>query len=359
MYKAYSTVFGGGSQEVPEKGEKVSDPETLERAGRQLKEMDAELKESNAKLEDIKAQQEREQQSQDRENIQKKLQQEGKQLRNENLQQAVSLKKLLTTDKDLELVAYEGKKMGELGDLILGKKGQIYLFSENEKVIQAPSFDRIFAHPRKLHKELEKGLITICKLNDGSYYQPEHSVEVPPMIHTPEEGIVQAEHTTERYVEELKDMKRTNSMLNSKLAAMEKSVIDLANKVQEQDRIIDSTENMHDNVKSELERKNSEMEDILDNFDNMQNQMRRLSSEAGMWEQTAKGMYQTREEMAEKILNDMDKEEIDVAKEELQESIMLFQEYLQNQGTGGGNATQVSAEEIEDTGKEILGEAEE
>lgn len=322
---------GNRSSKPPEKREAGMSAEQLNNPSDIVKEADMELKEAHGKLEDLKSQQQREQKSQDRDDITKKLHQEQKQMRNQDLSSAVSLKKLLTADKDIDIVGVEGKKFGEMDDILVGDKGTIYLLAQNQgNVMQAPSYDRIFANPKRLHRELANGMVMICKKDDGSYYQPEFSQTVPKMIWTPEDGAIPTDHTTEKYIDQMSEIKRRNSMLNNKLAAMETSVIDLAQKVEEQERIIESSEKMHGNVKKELETKNEQIQGILSGFDDMQEELRRKNAERGMWEEMAKGTYKSRENMVDNMLEQVDKEDVDIAKEEIIKTLQLFEDQFDN-----------------------------
>lgn len=349
-------IKGSSKGEVPDKREAVGSPETLSDRDDVLQEMDSELREKDAKLEDLKAQQQREEKSQDKEDITRKLHKQQKQLRNKDLENAISLQKLHATDETIDVVGIEGKKFGEFKDTVIDEKGMIHLLSKNQgSIMQAPSYDRMFAHPKKLHRELEKGMITICKLDNGGYHKPEHSVEVPKMIWTPEDGVIQADHSTEKYIEQVSQLKRQNSMLNSKLAAMERSVVKMANYVEEQDRLIGNAEEMHDNVKNELERKNSEMQNIINSFDDMQTEMRRKNAEKGMWEKGAKALYGSRDEMVSELVEKIDKEDVDIAKEEIQKMAGVFDDLISDRAEKQSSAVpQSQNQEIEDTGAEML-----
>lgn len=320
------SAFEAAGKEVTTQKEVNIDQEVVSNMPKAMKKMDGERQSAKAELQKRRKKERAEENQQSKEDISEYLNQQNKELSRQNLENSVSLRKLLTAEEDIKIISREGgRTFGHVKDLVPDDKGTMYLISHEEGVVMAgPTLGRIFANPKKLQNELEHGLVTVNMNDDGMYVQGPETVEVPQMIYTQDEKWAVAENATEKYMKEMPRLKQEINSLRGENAFLERSMVNLADKVREQERIIESTEEIGESAWEQLEKRNEEIMETLYQFDDMQRNMKRMSMNVDTWEDAAKSVIQNREKMVNDLVADIDKDEMDVAKEDLQQTLQFL-----------------------------------
>jgi len=313
-------------KDVETKKEVSMNQEVVGNMGKAMKRMDGERQSAKAELQERKKKEQAEENQQSKEDISQYLNEQNKELSRKNLENNVSLKKFLTSDKDIEIVSREGgRSFGHVEDLVPDEKGTLYLISDEEGVVMAgPTLGRIFASPKKMQRELRHGIVTINQNDEGQYLQGPETVDVPKMIYTKDDKWAVAEDATEKYMKEVPQLRQQINKLRGERAFLERAMVNMADEIREQQRIIETTEEMGESAWEQLEKRNDEMMETLHQFDDMQRNMKRMSMNVDTWEDAAKSVIQNREKMVDDLVDDIDKDEVDVAKEDLQQTLQFL-----------------------------------
>lgn len=334
-------------KEVQTKKQISMDPKTVDNMPEATKRMDGERQSAKAELLERRKKETAEEQQESKEDISRYLNDQNKELSRKNLENNVSLKKLLTSDEEIQIISREGgTTFGHLEDLVPDEKGTLYLISKEEGVVMAgPTLGRIFANPKKLQRELQHGLVTVNLNDQGAYLQGPETVDVPKMIYTDQGKWAMAEDATEKYMQEVPKLRRQINQLRGERAFLERAMVNMADEIREQDRIIETTEEMSESAWDQLEKRNDEMMETLHQFDDMQRNMKRMSLNVDTWEDAAKSVIQNRNKMVENLVDDIDKEELDVAKEDLQSTLQFLlgnaDELMQMANAGGSDMSDI------------------
>lgn len=316
------------------------------------KRMDGERQAAKGELKQKRKMEQAEQKQQDKEDLSRHLNQKNKELSRKNLENNISIRKLLTSEKDIEIMSREGgKSFGHVEDFIGDDKGLLYLISEEEGIVKAgPTLGRIFANPKKMQREIEKGMVTVNMNDDGQHVEGPETVEVPKMIYTDQDKWAVAEDATEKYMKQVPKLKQEINKLRGEKAFLERAMVNMADEIREQDRIIQTGEEMNENAWDQLEKRNDEMMETLHQFDDMQRNMKRMSMNVDTWEDAAKSVIQNREKMVNQLVDDIDQDEVDVAKEDLQDTLQFLlgnaDELMQMAQAGDGEPQQIDPEQI-------------
>ena len=313
-------------KDVETKKEVSMDQQVVGNMNKAMKRMDGERQSAKAELQERKKKERAEENQQSKEDISEYLNEQNKELSRKNLENNVSLKKFLTSEKDIEIVSREGgRSFGHVEDLVPDEKGTLYLISDEEGVVMAgPTLGRIFASPKKMQRELRHGIVTINQNDEGQYMQGPETVDVPKMTYTKDDKWAVAEDATEKYMKEVPQLRQQINKLRGERAFLERAMVNMADEIREQQRIIETTEEMGESAWEQLEKRNDEMMETLHQFDDMQRNMKRMSMNVDTWEDAAKSVIQNREKMVDDLVDDIDKDEVDVAKEDLQQTLQFL-----------------------------------
>ena len=313
-------------KDVETRKEVNMDQEVVSNMGRTLKKMDGERQSAKAELQKQRKKERAEEKQQDKEDISQYLNKQNKELSRKNLENNISLRKFLTAEDDIEIISREGgRTFGHVEDLVPDEKGTLYLISQEEGIVMAgPTLGRIFANPKKMQREIKHGFVTINQNDDGAYMQGPETVEVPQMIYTQDDKWAVAEDATEKYMKEVPKLRQQINKLRGEKAFLERAMVNMADEIREQDRIIETTEEMSESAWDQLEKRNDEMMETLHQFDDMQRNMKRMSMNVDTWEDAAKSVIQNRDKMVNDLVDDIDKDEMDVAKEDLQQTLQFL-----------------------------------
>jgi hypothetical protein len=336
------------------------DEQTVGSMSEAMKRMDGERQAAKAELQKRRKKEKAEEQQQDKEDISRYLNKQNKELSRKNLENNVSLRKLLTSNKDIEIISRQGgTSYGHVKDLVPDEKGTLYLISDEEGIVMAgPTLGRIFANPKKMQKELKKGMVTVNLNDKGQYMQGPETVEVPKMIWTKDEKWAVADDATEKYMEEVPQLRQQINQLRGEKAMMERAMVSMAEEIREQDRMLETSEEISESIKEQLEKRNDEMMETLYQFDDMQRNMKRMSMNVDTWEDAAKSVIQNRDKMVQEMVKDIDMDEKDVAKEELQSTLQFLlgnaDELMQMAQAGDMNPAAQQQPQAEQPGAEVI-----
>ncbi len=303
-------------------------PQNVDERDEIINKLDHDRQMKQGKLDDMERKEEAMEQNQDKDDVSRYLQKKQKRLSRQNLDNATDLKKMLDIAEEEEVEILSRTRQESFGHLkthVVDGKGIIYLINDEGDIVMAgPTYGRIFTNPGAVHKEIQHGFITVNLNNDGMYAQGPETVEVPRMIATQEQGIIVTENHTEKYMDYIAELNQEISQLRSQHAAKEKAMVSMAKTLEEQDRIIQTSETLGEATKKQLETRQQEMESILHSFDDMQRQFKRLSMENDTWEDVAKDSLEWKEHVRNELMQQFDQEEIDVAENNLRKAMDLL-----------------------------------
>lgn len=319
-------AFEKAGKSVETKKQVSMDNKVVGNMNKSMKRMDGERQAAKAELQKKRKQENAEESQQDKDDISKYLNKQNKELSRKNLQNNISLRKFLTSEEDIEIMSRQGgKSFGHVQDLVPDEKGTLYLISdEGEIVLAGPTLGRIFASPKKMQNELRHGMVTVNLNDKGQYLQGPETVDVPKMIYTDQDKWAVADDATEKYMEEVPQLRQQINKLRGEKAFMERAMVSMGQEIREQNRIIETTEEMGEAAWEQLEKRNDEMMETLYQFDDMQRNMKRMSMNVDTWEDAAKSVIQNRDKMVNDLVDDIGKDEMDVAQEDLEDTLQFL-----------------------------------
>lgn len=265
-------------------------------------------------------------------NVSQYLHSQDKELSRRFMKNSASLNALFEEVKrgrDIELMSRSGNKsfgyLSSTHPVIVNDKGLIIILNEdNQPVTAGPTFGQILANPKGFAKEADRGILRLNVDEQGRYVPGPETVQTPQMILEPATNkFVTTEDYTEQYQEQVAQLKQELSNLRQEKGMLEKTLIEVIEDNKEKDRLLENQNAIIDKVEGQLERRSQEFNNVLDKFDGMQRNQKRLSNIADTYEQVAKDTIKVKEDIIDEVMDELDEDEVERAESRIRKAVDL------------------------------------
>ena len=277
------------------------------------------------------------------------LQSRQEKLSKENLEDAISLRNFFTQlnqgNVEVQLTNQSrNEDFGDLQDILIDPKGMMYIVNEDGEVKMGGSnWGDIVQSPSGMITDIMAGYLPLNLSDEGMYMPSSETAQVPDIVMTEEEGLVFTENHTEKYKNKVARLKQQIQSQSQELGMMEKAMTGMAQQVKELQR---EKETLQVVAESEQEGREKHMEmaqNAIQQYNQQEIELNKTDSVKSFWEEIAKAQMNAQEQTVEGIMNEVDKDEVDVAEERLRRGIKMFiQEFdkvdsmTAQPATGGG-----------------------
>lgn len=310
--------------------EKRVQPQEVERTEDGL-DHDRQMAKGRAKDEERKRKQIEESKGEDRkQNVGQYLQSRQEKLSKENLEDAISLRNYFRSLEegkvDVQLTNQaRNQDFGKFNDILIDPDGMMYIVNQDGEVKMGGSnWGDIVQSPSGMITDIMAGYLPLNLSPEGLYMPSSETEQVPQIVMTEEEGIVFTENHTEKYKKNVARLQQQIQSQRQDLGMMEKAMTGMAQQVKELQR---KNETLKVVAESEQEGREKHMEmaqNAIQQFNQQEIEHNKTDSVKSFWEEIAKAQMNAQSESVEDIMNEIDKDEVDRAEEDLRRGIKMF-----------------------------------
>ena len=260
------------------------------------------------------------------------LQERRQQLTQKNMQGAVSMAQLTQYLEENEVILTDAKREEQVAvwEDIRFANGRLYLLAdfpeegELDIAIGGKNQSQIFQNPKSLLQDLKAERVPINLTPEGKYMPSIMSEEIPNAIYTKEQGILNTSYKTQDKIKELAEKEEELHNLKRQNAALEGTVKQLLDVIDEQERKMDVEQLKNAATEEGLEQKLDYAHSAMDKFNQQGMEIMAKNHESKLWEEVLKRMIDGERDVKEELLDEMEKEEIDKAIEEVEAILQNF-----------------------------------